>query len=1101
MQNLTGTTGSADRFVIRQAGSTITNFNYAEGDRIIIDLEAAPHTIAAVAGTNLVGADSVLDAARAISAQNPGGSSETLTNFDLVNPLGIAGYARPLTATASGGVEVRIPDADGAGREVFVTVSSSDLNLAGANALVNTLAGSTTGTTVNASGTGTSSSAFEVRSNGNTVVDWNDVTVDAIRMANVPPAASTRYFALVHAAINDAVQGTSPTAGRQTYLQSQGVNLAPPPVGADASVAAAVAASAVLTNLFTDSANPVSRNAFNPNGTSPDVVPPTTVGSFYPGVFNAALNAAIRQSLDAGATQASVDAGLAYGRTVARAISAFRQTDGYLRNPDGSTVDPAAFNIEYRDGIEGGDALNENDGTVGRLSNGTNLVGTGAAISTLRTDGAVGVSSPSATTPGAWRRGEDTLNAVSGSFANLASPEVADVNQTWFLPKTSFFNNSIGAPPALDSTRYVASVREVAREGSLADLPGVGNASLTLAAGLGGRTTTVNGVTSNAANAPRFGATFNDTDVSEEGYEGVVGADAPSNLPARPSNGVDGIGTTSLERTIIGHVWANAEGSYGPNVAYQKVAQQLAINNNESLATSAYQFAALDLALADGFANLWDAKWDEDYFWRPVSSIRNADQIAATASLDDNNWTPRENTPQHPCHPSGTSATAGIATTILGRFYTGPINVNVSADINNNSNRLNNALINSNASNSSVGAGGVSTATVGGVTLANGTFVPLEEVSRNYTSFSQLREETRLSRIYAGAHFRFATERGVQLGTNVGNYFLDNNPFLTARSAAAAGVFSGATGIDAVGQARWLASGARDYEFGSITVDNRAGSINGLTVGSAAYTAAALDRRNVIFSGRSDANGQAITSANVANLGTSEGRAAGQVGAADLAGNTIFYVTENGQTTFSNAGGDRFSTTSAGGLNQLTFRDSANQDVRFEVGAALPAFRTNGVNNGASRNVSVAISRAAVFNDTLGIYAVDDAEGCFLFDDNGDGVTDRRLEASNTGGYLAEAIRRAANPALNQATANDTTASSTLSLRDGQSFGLLLVSNNTLANATLANTVFSYSGANSNGTNQVVRLGNGTTEVFGFEDQIGGGDRDFNDLIVSVTKS
>jgi Domain of unknown function (DUF4114) len=1082
MQNLTGT-ANADRFVIRQAGSTITGFDYAGGDRIIIDLETAPHTIA---GTNLIGADSTLDAARSTS-------SETLTNFDLINPQTLAGYARPLTATA-GGVEVRIPDADGAGREVFVTIVTADI--ASATTLVGTLASSTVGTTVNPTGTatGTNPSAFEVRSRGNTVVDWNDVTVDAARMANVPPAASTRYFALVHAAINDAVQGISQIAGRQSYLQSQGVTLAAAPAGANADVAAAAAAASVLTNLFTDSANPVSRNPFTPNGTAPA----TTVGAFYPGVFNAALNSAIQQSLDAGVSQASIDAGLAYGRSVANAISSFRQTDGYLRNQDGSVVDPAAFNSEYRDGIEGRDALSENDGTVGRLSNGTNLIGTGAAISTLTTTGTVGVSSSSATTPGVWRRGEDTLNAVTGQFAGLASAEVTAVNQTWFLPKTSFFNNSVGAPPALDSTRYVANVREVATEGSLADLPGVGDAALSLAAGAGGRTTTVNGVTSNAAGAARFGATFNDTSTAEAGYEGVVGDDAPSNLPTRPSNGVDGIGTTSLDRTIIAHIWANAEGSYGPNYAYQKIAQQLAINSNESLATSAYQFAALDLALADGFANLWDAKWDEDYFWRPVSSIRNADQIGATASLDDNNWNPRENTPQHPCHPSGTSATAGIATTLLARFYGENINVNVSADINANSARLNNALLNSNASNRAAGAGGVN---IGGVTLADGTFTPLEEVTRNYTSFSQLREETRLSRIYAGAHFRFATERGVQLGNNVANYFLDNNPFLTTRSVAAAGVFSGATGIDAVGQARWLASGARDYEFGSITVDNRAGNINGLTVGSAAYTAAALDRRNVIFSGRSDANGQAITSSNVANLSTSEGRAAGQVGAADLAGNTIFYVTENGQTTFSNAGGDRFTTTSAGGLNQLTFRDSANQDVRFEVGAALPAFRTNGVSNGASRNVSVAISRAAAFNNTLGIYAVDDAEGCFLFDDNGDGTIDRRLEASNTGGYLAEAIRRSVNPALNQATANNTTASSTLSLRDGQSFGLLLVSNNTLANATLANTVFSYSGANSNRASQVVRLGNGTTEVFGFEDQIGGGDRDFNDLIVSVTKS
>jgi hypothetical protein len=92
MQNLTGTAGTADRFVITQKGSTITGFNYAEGDRIVLDLEAPGERST---------------------------SSETLTNFDIINPLigqaataGVTGYDSPLKATAAG-VEVRIPAASG----------------------------------------------------------------------------------------------------------------------------------------------------------------------------------------------------------------------------------------------------------------------------------------------------------------------------------------------------------------------------------------------------------------------------------------------------------------------------------------------------------------------------------------------------------------------------------------------------------------------------------------------------------------------------------------------------------------------------------------------------------------------------------------------------------------------------------------------------------------------------------------------------------------------------------------------------------------------------------------------------------------------------
>jgi Domain of unknown function (DUF4114)/Vanadium chloroperoxidase N-terminal domain len=910
-----------------------------------------------------------------------------------------------------------------------------------------------------------------VQSKGNTVVEWNDITVDAARMAGVPPAASTRYFAMVHAAIYDAVQGITQTAGRQSYLQSQGINIAPPPAGANADVAAAAAGRAILNSLFTDPNNPVANNAFNPPGGTP-----TTVRAYYPGVLTAALDGKVDEVRGGGASQASIDAGIAYGNAVARAVLALRQTDGYLLDETGLQRNIPALSSQYIDGIENpgrDEAGGENDGTVGRLSNGTNLIGTGAAI---RTNGTNPINSTAATTPGAWRRAEDTLN-TAGQFAGLASPEVASINQTWFLPTVNFFNDSQNPPPALDSQQYVQNVAEVRAEGGLLDLPVYGtNTTVTPVS----RSLTVNGVTSpvTASISAALGTAINDTNTAEFSFPGVNGADAPSNLPTTTP---DGIGTTSEERTVIAHVWANAEGSYGPNYAYQKIAQQLAINNNDSLADSAYRFALLDFAFADGFANLWDSKWDEDYFWRPVSAVRNADQITATASLDDNNWTPRENTPQHPCHPSGTSASAGLASTILASFYgENPVGgFTVSADVNQNSARLARALTSLNGNDN-----------VGGVRL--------EEVSRNYTSFTQARNETRLSRIYAGAHFRFATERGTQLGNNIGNYLLNNNPLLApSTQAPATGVFRSNSFADAESQARWLGSGARIYEFGSITVDDASGRIDGLSSSSADYLAAALRRRNVIFDGRSNADGSAVS---LNNQAASEGRSAGQLAGANLSGNTIFYVTENGVTTLSNTGGDRFAASSASGLNRLTFRDSANQDVVFEVGAALPAFRTTGNPGSGNTSVAVSISRAATFNSSVGIYAVDDNEGCF--DTNNDGLVDLRVGQA---GYLAEALRRAALNTVAQATTNGTTANSSVSLAAGQSFGLLLVADGTVAQASASgstlNVFSSYAGANSDGVNHVVRLGNGTTEVFGFEDQLGGGDRDFNDLIVSVTRA
>jgi Domain of unknown function (DUF4114) len=166
----------------------------------------------------------------------------------------------------------------------------------------------------------------------------------------------------------------------------------------------------------------------------------------------------------------------------------------------------------------------------------------------------------------------------------------------------------------------------------------------------------------------------------------------------------------------------------------------------------------------------------------------------------------------------------------------------------------------------------------------------------------------------------------------------------------------------------------------------------------------------------------------------------------------------------------------------------------------VPAFRTNGTPGGAATNVTVNIARAAAFESSVGIYAVDDAEGCF--DTNADGLVDLRVGQT---GYLTEALKRAAlNPAITQANVNGGNVSSTVSLAAGQSFGLLLVSNGTIAAASATGSTLSvfssYAGANTDGLNHIVRLGNGTTEVFGWEDQLGGGDRDFNDLIVSITK-
>jgi len=702
---LTGTTGR-DYFLLTSPGATLTNFQ--------------------------VGTDQL----EIVSNNQPLTFFDLIARFQFLDP--VTGTLGALIRDESGGSVVSTPN--GARGNRFVTLQG-----------------------VTAEQLANSPESFRIRSQGNTVIDWNEITFDAARVIGIPPASSTRYFAMVHTAIQDAVQGVLQTAGRSTYLQSIGETLPSVGAGASAEAATAAAAARVLTSLFTDPNNPVVFGApQGPNSTlNPNVFVPLTgdvnrqeIPAYFPRAFSAALN----QSLaEINASLASIDAGVNFGREIADRIIALRSNDGAFRNADGTPVNFAAFNQEYQDGIEPNDDLNEtvpqnqppqqtNDGTVGRLQDGTLLVNSSAPVNTVSSTG-VTTNSTARTTPGAWRRGEDTLRA-DGTFAPLASPEFTEINRAWVLPSTNFFNENVLPPPALDSDRYRDNVAEVRAEGSIRDIPISGAVMVT------GSTVTENGTTRFISGNTSVGDAINDTDTADQSYgPGDRGNDIGRSGP-------DGIGRTSAERTIIAHVWANAEGSYGPNYAWQKIAQQLAINNNSSLADTAYVFGSLNVGIADGFINIWDIKWDEDYFWRPVSSVRNADQLGSTGSLDDNTWTPREVTPQHPCHPSGTSMTAGVASSILANFYGDRQTFTVSADPHPNSARPLNALTDTNGD---------------GLKDVLGT--PLEEVSRTYTSLAQAADESRTSRIYAGAHFRFATENGVNMGEQVASYFLRHNPF------------------------------------------------------------------------------------------------------------------------------------------------------------------------------------------------------------------------------------------------------------------------------------------------------------------------------------
>ena len=145
---------------------------------------------------------------------------------------------------------------------------------------------------------------------------------------------------------------------------------------------------------------------------------------------------------------------------------------------------------------------------------------------------------------------------------------------------------------------------------------------------------------------------------------------------------------------------------------------------------------------------------------------------------------------------------------------------------------------------------------------------------------------------------------------------------------------------------------------------------------------------------------------------------------------------------------------------------------------------------------SFEISREAAFDNLLGFYRIENEIGQVLA---GDGVT---LISPEDDGYLQAALQQRLPDVLLEGGNNQLITSEAV-LDPGQLLAPLLIANGTLDqlsddNASNPEVYFAFTGANSDGVDHVRLLGNNT---FGFEDLAGGGDQDFNDIIVRATFS
>ncbi|WP_404424289.1 phosphatase PAP2 family protein [Nibricoccus sp. IMCC34717] len=132
----------------------------------------------------------------------------------------------------------------------------------------------------------------------NAVLTWNTEVLNAVRLARNPPPVAALHLATFHAALHDAVNGI--TGRFEPFLVNDRA-----PAGADVNAAIAGAAHTVLKALWGNTSNP--RN----------------------------LDVALERALADIPAGPARDAGLDWGRKVAKAVLADRETSGWNKPLDG----------------------------------------------------------------------------------------------------------------------------------------------------------------------------------------------------------------------------------------------------------------------------------------------------------------------------------------------------------------------------------------------------------------------------------------------------------------------------------------------------------------------------------------------------------------------------------------------------------------------------------------------------------------------------------------------------------------------------------------------------------------------------------------------
>ena len=185
---------------------------------------------------------------------------------------------------------------------------------------------------------------------------------------------------------------------------------------------------------------------------------------------------------------------------------------------------------------------------------------------------------------------------------------------------------------------------------------------------------------------------------------------------------ISGLNRTEDE-SLFSRFWNVSTGT----AYWNQIALTLAERHHLTLSRRSHLLALLDLSLADAAIGCWEAKYTYS-FWRPVTAIPLADTDGNPDTIAGP-FTSYLITPNHPEYPSGHSCVSGAGAAVLSRSFGENTSFSVTSDA-----------------------------------------PEMAGVVRSYRSFSEILEEIKNARVFAGIHFRSACDDGGRLGDQVADY-------------------------------------------------------------------------------------------------------------------------------------------------------------------------------------------------------------------------------------------------------------------------------------------------------------------------------------------